>query len=164
MYLFFLAYRELQIVKKTNKQTAQTTFLLKLNLSWQKWGFRLCFSLPPGGDEDALVSNLVTIKTSDINRLISHRINSTMSCDRFIRSSPISSTYVNVFENVTSSFICIKEPIYHLCQLLKTAVMHSWMWDCSWDVVCRYASMEQKRLIWTNQYLEAAVHGPRCKK
>lgn len=134
----------------------------KLILSWQRWGL-LCFSLPPGGDKDALLSNLVNKMTSDINTPISHRTFITMPCDRFIRSGPISSTYVNSFENLTS-FIRIKEPIHHLCQPPKTAVMHSWMWDCSCNVVCRYASTEEKSLIWTDQYLEAAVHGPRCKK
>lgn len=135
----------------------------KLILSWQRWEL-LCLSLPPGGDKDALLSNLVNKMTSDINTPISHRTFITMPRDGFIRSGPISSTYVNSFENLTSSFIRIKEPIHHLCQPPKTAVMHSRMWDCSWDVVCRYASTEEKSLIWTDQYLEAAVHGPRCKK
>lgn len=134
----------------------------KCNLSWQKWGL-LCFSLTLGGDEDALLSNLVNKMTSVINTPFSHRTFITMPRDD-IRSGPISSTYVNSFENLTSSFIRIKVPIHHLCQPPKTAEMHSWMWDCSWDVVCRYASVEEERLIWTDQYLEAAVHGPRCKK
>lgn len=53
------------------------------------------------GDEDALLSNLVNKMTSDINTPIGHRIFITIPCDGFIRSSPISFTYVNSFENLT---------------------------------------------------------------